>query len=173
MTTYTLAGGCFWCIDAVFRHLRGVETSVAGYVGGRAADATYGQVSTGRTDHTEAVQVTFDESVLPGGVLLDIFFASHDPTTPDRQGADIGRQYRSMMFYADEAQHSLFRSAIGRAQTLHDNPIVTDLTPFDHFYPAEPEHQDYFSNNPERGYCSVVISPKVARLRQRYTQYLK
>ena len=173
MTTYVLAGGCFWCLDAVFRRLKGVETSVCGYAGGLASDANYATVSTGTTGHAEAVKITFDESVLPTETLLDIFFLIHNPTTKDRQGADVGSQYRSAMFYADDPQKQTFETAIRRAQANWDDPIVTELAPLDAFYEAEPEHQDYFANNPTNGYCSIVIAPKIVKARQAYTKWFR
>lgn len=173
MTTYVLAGGCFWCLDAVFRRLKGVEVSTCGYAGGLAGDANYGAVSTGTTAHAEAVQVTFDETVIPAETILDIFFLIHNPTTKDRQGADVGPQYRSAMFYADDAQKQIFEVAIERAQTHWDDSIVTELTSLDAFYEAEPEHQDYFNNNPANGYCSVVIAPKIIKARQAYAKWFK
>lgn len=173
MTTYTIAGGCFWCLDAVFRRLKGVEASVCGYAGGNADDAEYYTVVTGTTGHAEAVQVTFDETIIPSEVVLDIFFLLHDPTTKDRQGADIGPQYRSAMFYADEEQHRAFVAAIQRAQPHWEQPIVTELTPLSAFYEAEPEHQDYFASNPGNGYCSVVIAPKIIKARQAYATWFR
>lgn len=173
MTTFTLAGGCFWCLDAVFRQLKGVESSVCGYSGGIAEDADYYRVASGRTGHAEAVQVTFDESTLPASDLLDIFFLIHNPTTLNQQGADKGPQYRSAMFYKNEVERELFQAAIDRAQVNWDDPIVTELSPLDQFYEAEPEHQDYFANNPANPYCSVVISPKVLKARSAYEHLLK
>lgn len=171
MTTYVLAGGCFWCLDAVFRRLKGVTLSVCGYAGGTAATANYYAVATGSTRHAEAVKITFDEGRIPAQTILDIFFLIHDPTTKDRQGADIGPQYRSVMFYADEGQKREFEQAIERAALLWDDPIVTEIIPLDAFYEAEPEHQGYFDTNPEQAYCSVVIAPKVIKARQAYGQW--
>lgn len=168
MTTYTLAGGCFWCLDGVFRGLTGVTASLSGYSGGSEQDADYYRVASGATGHAEAVQVTFDESLLSKDDLLDIFFLIHNPTTLNRQGADVGPQYRSAMFYADDAQKTEFSAAIERAKAHWDDPIVTELTLLEAFYEAEPEHQDYFMNNPANPYCSVVIAPKVLKARQRY-----
>lgn len=173
MTTYTLAGGCFWCLDAVFRQLKGVESSLCGYAGGAEQDAEYYAVSTGTTDHAESVQVTFDEAVLPKDALLDLFFLIHDPTTKDRQGNDVGPQYRSAMFYADDTQRVEFEAAIERAKQHWDEPIVTELVPLEKFYEAESEHQDYFTNNPANPYCSVVISPKIIKARSAFKEYLK
>lgn len=173
MTTYTLAGGCFWCIDAVLRRLKGVEDSICGYAGGDEKDAHYHTVSTGTTGHAESVQVTFNESIIPAETILDIFFLIHDPTTPDRQGNDIGPQYRSAMFYTDNAQKATFEAAIQRATSHWDNPIVTQLVPLQAFYRAEPEHQDYFNHNPDSGYCSIVIAPKIVKARSAYTKWFK
>lgn len=173
MTTYVLAGGCFWCLDAVFRRLKGVESSVCGYAGGTAETANYYTVATGTTGHAEAVRVTFDETIIPAEVVLDIFFLIHDPTTKDRQGADVGSQYRSAMFYADAAQKQAFEAAITRAAAHWDDPIVTELVPLEVFYDAESEHQDYFSNNPANGYCSIVIAPKIVKARQAYARWFK
>ena len=171
MKTYVLAGGCFWCLDAVFRRLQGVKTSICGYAGGSAETAEYYTVATGKTDHAESVRVTFDESLLPVEVLLDLFFLIHDPTTLNRQGADKGPQYRSAMFYTDDVQRAEFEAAIKRARVHWEDTIVTDLTPLEKFYEAESEHQDYFNNNPANGYCSVVIEPKIVKARAEFKQY--
>lgn len=173
MTTYTLAGGCFWCTDAVFRRLSGVESSICGYSGGSEEDADYYSVASGRTGHAESVQVTFDEAVIPPEVLLDIFFLIHDPTTLNRQGADEGPQYRSAMFYVDEEQEAVFEAALDRAEEHWEDDIVTDLTPLKAFYEAEPEHQDYFTHNPANGYCSIVILPKIVKARRAYAKWFK
>jgi peptide-methionine (S)-S-oxide reductase len=171
MKTYVLAGGCFWCLDAVFRRLDGVTSSICGYTGGDEKTARYYAVATGQTGHAEAVKVTFDETVVPAEVLLDMFFLIHDPTTLNRQGADVGTQYRSAMFYVDDIEKTEFEEAVARAQDHWSDMIVTDITPLHHFYEAEPEHQDYFNNNPANGYCSVVIEPKIVKARKAYTQY--
>ena len=168
MTSYVLAGGCFWCLDAVFRDLKGVSESLCGYAGGDKADADYYRVASGATGHAEAVKVTFDESVLPRDVLLDIFFAIHNPTTLNRQGADAGPQYRSAMFYADDEQQTEFKAAVDRASKDWDDPIVTKLEKLDTFYEAEPEHQNYYKQNPFSGYCSFVISPKVNKIMKNF-----
>lgn len=173
MTTYTLAGGCFWCTDAVFRRLSGVESSICGYSGGSEEDADYYSVASGRTGHAESVQVTFDEAVIPPEVLLDIFFLIHDPTTLNRQGADEGPQYRSAMFYVDEEQEAVFEAALDRAEEHWEDDIVTELTPLKAFYEAEPEHQDYFTHNPANGYCSIVILPKIVKARRAYAKWFK
>lgn len=169
--TYTLAGGCFWCLDGVFRKLRGVESSVSGYAGGNERDADYYRVASGATGHAETVQVTFDESILPADDLLDIYFLIHDPTTLNRQGADTGPQYRSAMFYENDSQKADFERAVERAQTRWDGPIVTEITPLERFYEGESEHQDYFASNPANPYCSVVINPKVSKARSAYAHY--
>lgn len=171
MTTYVLAGGCFWCLDAAFRELKGVTESLCVYAGGSEADANYYAVASGATDHAEAVKVTFDESVLPRDVLLDIFFAIHDPTSLNHQGADAGPQYRSAMFYADEEQKKEFELAIERVSKDWDKPTVTVLSPLEKFYVAEDEHQDYYNQNPFSGYCSFVISPKVNKTRKSFSRY--
>jgi peptide-methionine (S)-S-oxide reductase len=173
MTTYTLAGGCFWCLDAVFRRLKGVESSLCGYAGGSAEDAAYYTVASGGTRHAESVQISFDETIIPRGVILDIFFLIHDPTTKDRQGNDVGPQYRSAMFYDDDDQKAEFEAAIERAKAHWSDSIVTELTPLEKFYEAEPEHQDYFNNNPANGYCSIVIAPKIVKARKEYTTWFK
>ncbi|HRJ06014.1 MAG TPA: peptide-methionine (S)-S-oxide reductase MsrA [Candidatus Saccharibacteria bacterium] len=173
MTTYTLAGGCFWCLDAVFRKLQGVSESVCGYAGGTEADATYYQVASGKTGHAEAVQVTFDETIISKETILDIFFLIHDPTSLNQQGADKGPQYRSAMFYQNEDQKAEFEDAVRRAQENWDKAIVTERSKLEAFYAAEPEHQDYFSKNPTSGYCYVVIEPKVVKARKHYSNYFK
>lgn len=173
MTTYTLAGGCFWCLDAVYRRLKGVTSVVSGYTGGDTDNPTYEQVSSGSTGHAEAVQITFDESIIPGDVILDIFFLIHDPTTLNRQGNDVGTQYRSAMFSVDNDQHSAFETALNRAKEHWGNTIVTTIQPRGTFYPAEDYHQDYFNNNPGNGYCSVVIAPKIVKARSAYTEWFK
>lgn len=171
MTTYVLAGGCFWCLDAVYRGIKGVGEVVSGYAGGDVSHPTYEKVSTGATGHAETVQITFDESVIPGDVILDIFFLIHDPTTLNRQGNDVGTQYRSAMFYGDDAQKTIFKAAIDRAKTHWGNDIVTELIPLEKFYPAEDYHQDYFNKNPGNGYCSIVIEPKIVKARKEYKEW--
>ncbi len=173
MTTYVLAGGCFWCLDAVFRRLDGVTQSTCGYAGGTKEEADYYRVASGQTGHAESVRVTFDESKLPKEDLLDMFFLIHNPTTLNRQGADTGPQYRSAMFYESDEQKAGFEAAADRAQNHWDDPIVTEITPLDAFYEAEPEHQDYFTNNPANPYCSVVINPKVVKAKKEYAKYFK
>ncbi len=173
MMTYVLAGGCFWCLDAIYRRLRGITKVVSGYTGGSVVNPTYEQVSTGETGHAEAVQVTIDAAILPGEVILDLFFLIHDPTTLNRQGNDVGPQYRSAMFYSDDEQKATFEAAITRAKEHWDDPIVTEVKPLDVFYEAEEYHQDYFNKNPGNGYCSIVIAPKIVKARVAYTKWFK
>ncbi len=173
MTTYVLAGGCFWCLDAVYRRIKGVENVVSGFTGGDLPAPTYDQVALGSTGHAEAVQITFDESIIPKDVIVDLFFLIHNPTTLNRQGNDIGTQYRSAMFYVDDEQKAAYQAATVRATKYWDDPIVTEITPLDLFYPAEDYHQDYFTKNPTAGYCTVVIEPKISKARIAYTQYFK
>ncbi len=171
----TLGGGCFWCLEAVFEQLRGVEKVESGYAGGRVADPTSHQVCTGATGHAEVVQVTFDPAVLSFREVLEVFFATHDPTTLNRQGADVGTQYRSAIFYHSPRQREVAGQFIGElnAAKVWDAPIVTEVVPFEHFYPAEDYHQGYFRTNPAQGYCRAVISPKVAKFRQHFAGKLK
>lgn len=171
MTTYVLAGGCFWCLDAVYRRLKGVESVVSGYTGGNITEPSYEQVSTGTTGHAEAVQITFDESIIPGDTILDLFFLIHDPTTLNRQGNDVGTQYRSAMFYSSDTQRAEYEAARERAQQHWDSPIVTEIQALDTFYEAEAYHQNYFANTPGNGYCAVVIAPKIVKARSAYTQW--
>ncbi|MDB5179734.1 MAG: peptide-methionine (S)-S-oxide reductase [Candidatus Saccharibacteria bacterium] len=173
MKTYVIAGGCFWCLDAVYRRLKGVTEIVSGYAGGTTANPTYEEVSTGETGHAEVVQITFDESIIPSDVILDLFFLIHDPTTLNRQGADVGTQYRSAMYYVDDAQKRTFEAAKERAQAHWDAPLTTELAQLDVFYPAEAYHQDYFNKNPGNGYCSIVIAPKIVKARAAYTKWFK
>ena len=171
MTTYVLAGGCFWCLDAVFRKLKGVSLSVCGYSGGSAEDASYYKVASGKTDHAESVELSFDEATIPKEVILDIFFLIHNPTSLNKQGADKGPQYASKLFYTNNEQLKDFNAAVDRAQKHWDDPIVTKIEKLDKFYPAEPEHQDYFDNNPGNPYCPIVIEPKVAKAKAQYRQW--
>lgn len=171
----TLGGGCFWCLDAVFRQLQGVHSSVSGYAGGHDPDPDYESVCSGRTGHAEVVQVTFDPATLSFKDLLEVFFSIHDPTTLDRQGADVGTQYRSVILHHDVNQKRIAEQAIealDEAQT-YESPIVTQLMPFTKFYPAEEYHQDYFARNPSQGYCRAVVSPKVAKFRKAWAHRLK
>ncbi len=171
----TLGGGCFWCLEAVYVELRGVEKVVSGYAGGHVKNPTYREVCSGATGHAEVVQVSFDPAVISYADILRIFFTIHDPTTLNRQGADVGTQYRSIILYHNEAQKQTAIEVMQEitAQRLWPNPLVTELAPLDVFYPAEEYHQDYFARNPLQPYCQVVIAPKVAKFRKHYFQQLK
>jgi len=171
MQTFVLAGGCFWCLDAAYRALRGVQSVVSGYIGGTVADPSYEQVCTGRTGHAEAVAVTFDPEVIDSEVILDAFFTMHDPRQLNRQGNDIGTQYRSAMFPADDEQRAAFEAARDRAAEWWDGGIVTTMEPLGRFYPAEDYHQDFFAKNPTQGYCLAVAVPKVSKVRARFAEY--
>lgn len=163
----TVGGGCFWCTEAVLERLPGVKSVISGYAGGQKANPTYEEVCTGRTGHAEVIQVEFDPAVVSYEKILEVFFEAHDPTTLNRQGADEGTQYRSVIFYHNEAQHQAALRAKLAAQSLWRDPIVTEIVPLPKFYPAEGYHQDYFRNNPNQGYCSIVIKPKVKKLEQK------
>jgi peptide-methionine (S)-S-oxide reductase len=171
----TLAGGCFWCLDAVFRGLKGVEQVVSGYAGGNIPNPSYEAVCTGRTGHAEVVQVTFDPAVLSYRDLVEVFFGIHDPTTLNRQGADVGTQYRSAIYFHSPEQEQTAREVIAalEREQVFDSPIVTELAPATEFYPAEEYHQDYFRRNPGQGYCRAVIAPKVAKFRKEHLERLK
>ncbi|HEY3059455.1 MAG TPA: peptide-methionine (S)-S-oxide reductase MsrA [Chloroflexota bacterium] len=168
-----LAGGCFWCLEAVYTELRGVERVISGYAGGSVVNPSYEQVCSGRTGHAEVVQVTFDPSEISYRELLEVFFTIHDPTTPNRQGADVGTQYRSAIFYTSPEQEQTARAVIRDLQATWTNPIVTEVVPLERFYPAEAYHQDYYARNPYQPYCQVVIAPKVAKAREKYLARLK
>jgi peptide-methionine (S)-S-oxide reductase len=171
----TLAGGCFWCLEAVYVQLRGVDKSVSGYTGGKVTNPTYAQVSSGDTGHAEVVQVTFDPKVITFEELLQVFFTIHDPTTLNRQGADVGTQYRSAIFYHTPEQKEAAERVIAKitAAKIWDAPIVTEVTQFTTFYKAEDYHQNYYALNPNQGYCRVVIEPKVAKFRKQFLEKLK
>ncbi|MDI2097770.1 peptide-methionine (S)-S-oxide reductase MsrA [Ruicaihuangia caeni] len=173
MQTFVLAGGCFWCLDAVYRTLEGVTDVVSGYSGGHVADPSYELVCTGTTNHAEVVAVTFDEQVIPAETILDVFFTLHDPRQMNRQGNDIGTQYRSSMFYADEDQKALFEAARDRANEYWEGGIVTTIEPLGEFYRAEEHHQDFFAKNPDQGYCLAVAVPKVNKVRAAFAKYIK
>lgn len=171
----TLGGGCFWCLEAVYNDLRGIGSVVSGYAGGHLNNPTYKQVCTGNTGHAEVVQISFDPQMITFKDLLNVFFTIHDPTTLNRQGADIGTQYRSVIFYHDQDQKQLAE------QTIHEfteaglwtDPIVTEITPIDNFYPAEDYHQDYYVNNISQPYCTAVIAPKLSKFRKKFIDQLK
>jgi peptide-methionine (S)-S-oxide reductase len=171
----TLAGGCFWCLEAVFEELRGVQKVESGYSGGTVPDPTYRQVCTGTTGHAEVVQLAFDPTVISFRDILEVFFTIHDPTTLDRQGPDVGTQYRSAIFYHTPEQKRVAEEVISEleATQLWDAPIVTEVAPFDDFYRAEEYHQEYFRRNGEQPYCSVIIAPKVAKFRAQHLARLK
>lgn len=171
-----LAGGCFWCVEAVYRQLDGVSDVVNGYAGGAAAHADYHTVSTGRTGHAEAVEIRYDPTRVSYGELLRVFFSiAHDPTTKDRQGNDVGPQYRSVIFYADELEQEVASRYIAQLEAAHvfDRPIVTELTKLEQFYKAEDHHQDYAARNPDQPYIQYVAMPKVAKLKKHFADRLK
>ena len=170
-----LGGGCFWCLEAVYKDLRGVSAVMSGYAGGHVANPGYKQVCAGTTGHAEVVQVDFDPAEIAYADLLRVFFTIHDPTTPDRQGHDIGPQYRSIVLTHSDAQRATAEAVIAEiaAQKLWPAPIVTQIEPLTVFYPAEPEHHDYFARNPFTGYCQAVVGPKVAKFRKTFAQRLK
>jgi peptide-methionine (S)-S-oxide reductase len=173
--TATLGGGCFWCLEAVFEQLRGVDKVESGYAGGRAPNPTYEQVCSGRTGHAEVVQVHFDPEQISYESILQVFFSIHDPTTLNRQGPDTGTQYRSIILYHSEAQRRTAEAVIAAigAAGLYDAPIVTRVEPFQVFYRAEAYHQGYFRNNPAHPYCAAVVAPKVAKLRKQHVEKLR
>ena len=175
MEVATLAGGCFWCTEAVFSIIRGVEKVSPGYTGGHVANPTYEQVSAGTTGHAEAAQITFDSSVISYREILEIFFGSHDPTTLDRQGPDVGTQYRSAIFYYNEKQKETAIELISELtkEGIWDSPIVTQVEPLTVFYPAETYHKDYYKLHPNAPYCQAVITPKILKLQQRFLSKLK
>ncbi len=161
----TFGAGCFWCVEAVFERLDGVSSVVAGYAGGNTPDPTYEQVCSGETGHAEVAQITFDPAKVSYEQLLDLFWKAHDPTTLNRQGADIGTQYRSIIFYHDDGQRRAAEESKARAARLFDRPIVTQIAPLAEFFPAENYHQDYYRSNPQAPYCTFVIRPKLSKLR--------
>ncbi len=171
----TLGGGCFWCLDAVLRDLAGVRSVVSGYAGGQLANPGYAQVCTGRTGHAEVVQVSFEPAALSYADLLRLFFTLHDPTTKDRQGHDVGTQYRSIILFHTPEQQATARAVMAEIEQagLWDAPLVTQLVALEAFYPAEPEHQDYYARNPYAGYCRAVIAPKVVKFRKEFAQLLR
>ena len=171
----TLGGGCFWCLEAVFEQLQGVEHVVSGYAGGDVVDPSYKQVCRGNTGHAEVVQVTFDPQVITFSEILEVFFDVHDPTTLNRQGADVGPQYRSAIFYHDQRQKEIAEEMIEDLdeQGLWDSPIVTEVAPLEAFYEAEEYHQEYYQENPRQPYCRAVITPKVTKFRKQHGHRLK
>lgn len=175
LETATLAGGCFWCVEAVFDDLKGVEDVVSGYSNGHTQNPTYREVCNGDTGHAEVIQIKFDPEVISYRDLLKVFFAVHDPTTFNRQGADVGTQYRSAIFYHSPEQEKTAREVIGELDAEHiwDAPIVTEVAPVTNYFPAEDYHQEYFANNPGVPYCAAVVAPKVAKFRQKFLDKLK
>ena len=171
----TLAGGCFWCLEAVYDRMKGVESVESGYIGGKAPNPSYQAVCTSHTGHAEAVQITFDSKVVSYRELLEVFFVIHDPTTLNRQGHDVGTQYRSAIFYHSPDQKAVAEDVIAALtkDQVFDDPIVTEVVPAGPFYVAEDYHQEYFARNPEQGYCVAVVSPKVAKFRQKFAEKMK
>lgn len=172
-TSYVLAGGCFWCLDAVYRNVRGVSDVVSGYIGGDAPNPSYELVCTGRTGHAEAVRVDFDDNEIPGEVILDMYFTLHDPRQLNRQGADIGTQYRSAMFPADQDQREQFDAALERADEVWGGGVVTTIEPLTDFWVAEEMHQNFFAKNPNQGYCLAVTVPKVNKVRAGFGEWMR
>ncbi len=175
METATLAGGCFWCLDGAYRDLRGVISVESGYAGGHVSNPTYQQVCTGTTGHAEVVQVMYDPEEIGYRDLLEVFFSMHDPTTLNRQGADVGTQYRSAIFWHDEVQREAAKAMIAELARdgVFDDPIVTEVSGLEEFYPAGEDHQDYYRRNPNQGYCQIVVAPKLAKFRAKYAGRLK
>lgn len=175
VATATFGGGCFWCTEAVYAEIRGVKSVTSGYTGGRIPNPNYKQVCSGLTGHAEAVEIEYDPAVVPYEKLLEIFFATHDPTTLNRQGADVGTQYRSSIFYHDDTQKEIAKKVIAKLDEskVFSAPIVTTLEKAKVFYPAENYHQDYFANNGYQPYCQAVVAPKVAKVRKAFKELLK
>ncbi|WMI66188.1 peptide-methionine (S)-S-oxide reductase MsrA [Aestuariibaculum sp. YM273] len=170
----TVGGGCFWCVEAVFNEIRGIEKMVSGYTGGTApGKPTYREVCSGLTGHAEVVQITYDANVVSFEDLLLVFMTSHDPTTLNRQGADVGTQYRSVIYYHNDFQKDVAEVVVEEIAQYYDNPIVTEISPLGIFYEAEDYHQDYYANNKEQMYCAAVITPKLAKLRKMHAEKLK
>jgi peptide-methionine (S)-S-oxide reductase len=172
LQTATVAGGCFWCTEAVFKQIEGVESVTSGYAGGHVEDPSYDAVCSGDTGHAECVQVEYDPDVIDYEDILTVFFATHNPTTEDRQGPDVGSQYRSAVFYHDEAQREAVEATIDDLDEQYDDPIVTEVEPLETFYPAEQYHQDYYERNPNQGYCAVNIDPKLKKLNEQFRELL-
>ncbi len=170
----TFGGGCFWCVEAVFQELRGIENVVSGYTGGQAPGVpTYREICSGLTGHAEVVQISFDASIISYYDILTVFMTSHDPTTLNRQGADVGTQYRSVIYYHNDSQQKIAKEVLLEMDSYYDTPIVTELSALEKFHPAEDYHQNYYKNNSEQGYCSAVITPKLAKLRKIHADKLK
>lgn len=173
MNSFVLGGGCFWCLDSTYMQFKGVNDVEVGYMGGATANPSYEQVCDGNTGHVEVARVIFDEAVVPAEVILDMFFTLHDPTQLNRQGNDVGTQYRSAMFYESEEQRVLFEAARDRAIDLWGPAIVTEIVPVETFWMGEEYHQDFFAKNPNQGYCNAVVAPKMAKVRAKFTEYLR
>ena len=171
----TFGNGCFWCTEAIFQRLNGVEKVMPGYSGGHVENPTYEQVCTGTTGHAESIQITYDPAKISYDALLEVFWKTHDPTTKNRQGNDIGPQYRSVVFYHDPGQKKLAESYKTKLETekIWDRPIVTEIVPFSKFWPAEDYHRNYYENNPSKGYCSLVITPKIEKFKKIFKERLK
>ena len=173
MNSFVLGGGCFWCLDSTYMQFKGVHDVEVGYMGGASSNPSYEQVCDGNTGHVEVAKVIFDESIVPAEVILDIFFTLHDPTQLNRQGNDIGSQYRSAMFYENDEQRILFEAARDRASELWGPAIVTEIVPVETFWMGEEYHQDFFEKNPNQGYCNAVVAPKMAKVRAKFTEFLR
>ena len=173
MKSFVLAGGCFWCLDSAFMQFKGVTDVVCGYMGGHTENPSYEDVCTGTTNHAEVAEVFFNEEVIAAETILDIYFTLHDPRQLNRQGDDIGTQYRSSMFYSTPDQKHLFESSIERAEEIWGDRIVTEVTQLSDFFTAEEYHQDFFAKNPNQGYCVAVVAPKVAKVRSKFSHLLK
>jgi peptide-methionine (S)-S-oxide reductase len=175
LETATLGGGCFWCLEAIYKELKGVLSVESGYAGGHVQNPTYKQVCTGNTGHAEVVQIQYNPTIITFKDLLNVFFTIHDPTTLNRQGADIGTQYRSVIFYHNETQRKIAESSIKELEqkNLWENPIVTEISPFQMFFRAEDYHQDYYLHNANQPYCQVVIAPKISKFRKKFLDQLR
>lgn len=173
MTSFVLGGGCFWCLDSTYMQFKGVSDVEVGYMGGTVDNPSYEEVCEGNTGHAEVARVIFDENVVPAEIILDMFFTLHDPTQLNRQGMDVGTQYRSAMYYEDESQKALFEAARDRAIELWGEGIVTEISPAEQFWMGEEYHQDFFAKNPNQGYCNAVVAPKMAKVRAKFTQYIR
>lgn len=175
METATFGGGCFWCTEAIFKRIKGIVSVMSGYAGGHMDNPTYKDVTTGKTGHAESIQITFDPGIVPYDKLLEIFFATHDPTTEDRQGTDIGTQYRSVIFYHNDKQKYAVESMIQKIEKegLYKNPVLTQLLPFKNFYKAEDYHQNFYDSNKNYPYCQIVINPKIKKLLKEFKSEIK
>ncbi len=173
MNSFVLGGGCFWCLDSTYMQFKGVHDVEVGYMGGPSTNPTYEQVCDGNTGHVEVAKVIFDEAIVPAEVILDMFFTLHDPTQLNRQGNDVGTQYRSAMFYENDEQRVAFEAARDRAVELWGPAIVTEILPAETFWMGEEYHQDFFAKNPNQGYCNAVVAPKMAKVRAKFTEFLR